>query len=281
MIGNFRSRRKSLLARALKNHEIAFGASAFQRRIQRPHHRCVENIQRRPVEGDPRRAIFEPQVNRFVAVSHDRRRIDSGRLLSLKLRWPLFEKRSNSFIAIIGQVATNLLAHFVVERLRKFLLLARKKRLLHRADRQRRPLRDFLRQRFHSRFELGDRNDLIYQAERKRRFRIDHVTRVKKFGSFGWSNKSRQEISSAVIGKQSNLCEILSEGRFFRGNANVRSERNVHSRTGCSSVQWALVSCSLPMRATSCASFLKCRTFSLLPVAFAPLVEGRTYTRAP
>src|SRR5207302_9122154 len=162
--------------------------------------------------------------------------LESGRLLSLKLRWPLFEKRSNSFIAIIGQVATNLLAHLVVERLRKFLLLARKKRLLYRADGERRPLRDFLRQRFHSRFELGGRNDLIYQAERKRRFRIDHVTRVKKFGSFGWSNKLRQEISSAVIGKQSNLCEILSEGRFFRGNANVRSERNVHARTGGSAV---------------------------------------------
>src|SRR5437899_4090150 len=162
--------------------------------------------------------------------------LESGRLFPLKLRWPLFEKRSNSFIAVIGQVATNLLVHFVVERLRKFLLLARKKRLLHRADGERRPLRDFLRQRFHSRFELGGWNDLIYQAERKRRFRIDHVTRVKKFDSFGWSNKLRQEISSAVIGKQSNLCEILSEGRFFRGNANVRSERNVHARTGGSSV---------------------------------------------
>src|SRR5437879_11512701 len=79
--------------------------------------------------------------------------LESGRLLSLKLRWPLFEKRSNSFIAIIGQVATNLLAHFVVERLRKFLLLARKKRLLYRADGERRPLRDFLRQRFRSRLD--------------------------------------------------------------------------------------------------------------------------------
>src|SRR5258708_3174099 len=60
----------------------------------------------------------------------------SGRLLPLKLRWPLLEKRSNSFIAVIGKVTTNLLAHFVVERLRKFLFPACKKRLLHRADRQ-------------------------------------------------------------------------------------------------------------------------------------------------
>src|SRR5256884_7978563 len=125
--------------------------------------------------------------------------MESGRLLCLKLRWPVFEKRPYSFIAIIGQVATNLLAHFVVGPLRKFLLLARKKRLPYRADGERRPLRDFLRQRFHSRFELGGRNDLIYQAERKRRFRIDHVTRVKKFRSFCWSNKMRQAIRSAVI----------------------------------------------------------------------------------
>jgi len=33
---------------------------------------------------------------------------------------------------------------------------------------------------------------------------------------------------------------------------------------------------SFSMRAISCASFRKCRSFSLLPWAFAPLVEGRT-----
>ena len=47
------------------------------------------------------------------------------------------------------------------------------------------------------------------------------------------------------------------------------------------SVQWLRVSCSLPIRATSCASFLKCRSFSLLLMVFTPLVEGKTYTRAP
>src|SRR5947208_11202826 len=109
-----------------------------------------------------------------------------GRLLSLKLWGPLFEERANSFIAIIGQITTNLLAHLVVEGARNFPFLACKERLLHRADRQRRPLRDFLRQRFHSCFELGGRKDLIYQAERKRAFCVNPVTRVKKFGSFGW-----------------------------------------------------------------------------------------------
>src|SRR5260370_17843674 len=65
--------------------------------------------------------------------------LDPRTLLSLKLRLPLCEKCSNSFTAVIGQVATNLFANLVIERLREFLLIAGKKRLLHRADRQRRP----------------------------------------------------------------------------------------------------------------------------------------------
>src|SRR5258708_27918149 len=57
--------------------------------------------------------------------------------------------------------------------------------------------------------------------------------------------------------------------------------RKLWSVTHRSSFQWLGASCTLQMRATSCASFLKCRSLSLLSVVFAPLVEGRTYTRAP
>src|SRR5436309_15304025 len=98
-----------------------------------------------------------------------------GRLLSLKLWGPLFEERANSFIAIIGQITTNLLAHLVVEGPRKFLFLACKERLLHRADRQRRPLRDLLLLRLHGCFELGGRYVLISLVDLQRSLRINHI----------------------------------------------------------------------------------------------------------
>ena len=73
VIGDFRSAGESLGTRALENHEITFRKGAFQRRIKRLHHRNVENVERRAVQRDPRRAIFEPQLNRFVADGHDGR----------------------------------------------------------------------------------------------------------------------------------------------------------------------------------------------------------------
>ena len=97
--------------------------------------------------------------------------------------------------------------------------------------------------------------------------------------------------SASLSAEASSLFSAFSRsGRFITSTAMPSCLCSRMSAPACAScgglltgnsVQWALVSCSLPMRATSCASFLKCRTFSLLPVAFAPLVEGRTYTRAP
>src|ERR1700694_3679004 len=71
VIGDFRSGGESLGTRALKNHEITFGKSALQHRIKRLHHRNVESIERRAVERNPRRAMFEPQLNGLVAGGHD------------------------------------------------------------------------------------------------------------------------------------------------------------------------------------------------------------------
>ena len=73
MIGDFRPTGKGFGARALKNHEITLGKSAFQHRIKLLHHRNVENVERWAMERYPRHSIFEPQLNRFLAGGHDRR----------------------------------------------------------------------------------------------------------------------------------------------------------------------------------------------------------------
>jgi hypothetical protein len=56
------------------------------------------------------------------------------RLLPLKFRMPLIEERSNSFVAVLRQVTTNLFPDFIIESPGKFLFLTGKKRLLYRAD---------------------------------------------------------------------------------------------------------------------------------------------------
>src|ERR1700687_2212539 len=79
VVGDFRSGGESLGTCALKNHKITFGKSAFQCRIERLHHRNVENVERRAVQCNPRRAMFEPQLNRFVADGHDCRGALTGK----------------------------------------------------------------------------------------------------------------------------------------------------------------------------------------------------------
>src|SRR6267378_999643 len=83
--------------------------------------------------------------------------LEPERLLALKFRTPLFEERSNSFVAVLRQVTTNLFPDFIIESPRKFL---------------------------HFRFELRGWNDLIDEAERERSFCVNHVASVKKLRGF-------------------------------------------------------------------------------------------------
>src|SRR5712692_4476853 len=110
--------------------------------------------------------------------------IEPGRLLALKLRRPLVEKRANSLAAVLRQETSNLFPNFVFESLREFFIFTCKKRLLHRADGQQRTVSNFLRQYLHFRFELRPRNDLIDEAESERRLRINHVAGIKKLCRF-------------------------------------------------------------------------------------------------
>ena len=72
VISDLRPGGKTLGTCALKNNEIRFGNRAFQRLIQRLHHRNVENVKGRAVKRDPSGAAVEPDLNRFVADGHDR-----------------------------------------------------------------------------------------------------------------------------------------------------------------------------------------------------------------
>src|SRR5256885_2331880 len=107
-----------------------------------------------------------------------------GILLALKFRVPLFEERSNSFVAVLRQVTTNLFTDFIIESPGEFLFLTGKKCLLHRADGQQRTLSNFLRKFLHFLFEQRGRNDLIDEAKRERSFCVNHVASVKKFRGF-------------------------------------------------------------------------------------------------
>src|SRR5882762_963068 len=79
MIRDLRPSGKGFGTRALKNHEIAFGKSSFQRRIKRLHHGNVENVERWAVERNPRRAMFEPKLDRFLYGGHDGSRRFDGK----------------------------------------------------------------------------------------------------------------------------------------------------------------------------------------------------------
>src|SRR5712692_11813615 len=159
--------------------------------------------------------------------------IESGSLLALKLRRPLVEKRANPLAAVFRHETANLFANFIVESLRELFSLTSKKSLLYRANRQRWTLSDLLCKCLNRGFELRGRNDLIDDAKRERRLRINHVTGVEKFSSFRRPDQLRQEIRPAIVGIQSDLCKILAEGRFLRRNANVRSQSNVHACACC------------------------------------------------
>src|SRR5260370_41185664 len=154
---------------------------------------------------------------------------EPGELLAMKFRLPLFEERSNSLVAVLRQVTTNLLSDFVTERPGEFLFLTGKKRPLYRPNCQWRPVSNFLRQCLHFLFELRARNDLIDEADGKCSFRVNHVAGVEKLRGFRSSGELRQEIRPAIIGKESDFYKILTEGRFFRGNANIRGQSDVHA----------------------------------------------------
>jgi len=66
MVGYVSAGGKRLGPRALKHQEIALGQNALQRRIQRPHHWNIENIQRRTIQRDPRGALFNFCLDRFA-----------------------------------------------------------------------------------------------------------------------------------------------------------------------------------------------------------------------
>src|SRR2546421_5683032 len=93
MIRDLRPSGKGFLTRAPKNHEITFGKSAFQHRIKRLHHRNVENVEWRAIERNPRRSMFEPKLNRFVAGGHDCRGASTGKTTCLEISEAAFRKR--------------------------------------------------------------------------------------------------------------------------------------------------------------------------------------------
>ena len=70
VIGDVGSSTESFGTRALKNQEVTFQKSAIKRPIERLHHVNVQDVERRAVESDPSRAMFEPKLNGFVMATH-------------------------------------------------------------------------------------------------------------------------------------------------------------------------------------------------------------------
>src|SRR6266849_4522037 len=68
-------------------------------------------------------------------------------LLDLKFRRALLEERADAFAAIFGGKTFHLLLDFLLQHSGKFFFAARKEHALHRANRNPRAARDFLRPR--------------------------------------------------------------------------------------------------------------------------------------
>ena len=134
VIGDLRAGGKTFGSRALKNHEIRFREGAFERRVQRFHHSNVQNIERLPVESNPRRAAFDAKLNGFVVVGHNRGSARDKGLFSLKSCWTPFKEGPNPFAAIFGEIAAELFLDLVLESTDEILLSSRKKFLLHRTN---------------------------------------------------------------------------------------------------------------------------------------------------
>src|SRR5713226_9319659 len=80
------------------------------------------------------------------------------RLLALESRRALLEKSANAFAAISGRKAFHLLLDFHIQERHELLFVAAEQRLLYRANRNRRALRDFLRERAHFALQLRQRH---------------------------------------------------------------------------------------------------------------------------
>src|SRR5260370_22033228 len=87
---------------------------------------------------------------------------EPGRLLALKFRGPLVEKRANSLTAVFREITANLLLDLMLEGLQQFPHFAAEESLFYGPDGQRRPCCDFLGQRSHFRLELRSQNNLTH-----------------------------------------------------------------------------------------------------------------------
>ena len=77
---------------------------------------------------------------------------------------------------------------------------------------------------------------MIHDAQAQRGFCVDHIAGIEKLSSFCWANQLRQEAGAAKIREQANFREVLPEHGFFGCDANVRSQRKVHSRARRSTI---------------------------------------------
>src|SRR5260370_1905555 len=105
--------------------------------------------------------------------------VKESKLLALKFRRALVEKSADAFAAIFRVKAFHLLLDFQVQQLSELLFVAAEQSFLHCANRNRRALRNLLRQRAHFAFELRYGHDAIHDAEPQPLRPINHFPAPK------------------------------------------------------------------------------------------------------
>src|SRR2546429_6477140 len=105
----------------------------------------------------------------------------------------LFKECADSFATILREITANLFLDLLSQRQSQFFTLARKQSFLDGADRERRALGNFLRERVHFGFELGGRDNLIHDSQLQRRFCVDHVAGIKELGGPCRADELRSE----------------------------------------------------------------------------------------
>jgi len=143
----------------------------------------------------------------------------------------LFKERADSFHAIVGVEAFQLMLDLPLESVGQGFLVTCKNSLLYSTDGHLGAGGDFGGKVLHFGLKAIIGINVVKNANVQGFLSCNHLARVEKLSGYSWADKLGQEESAAIIWKESYFREILSKDSLFDGNPNIRSERKVHART--------------------------------------------------
>src|SRR5689334_22818127 len=151
--------------------------------------------------------------------------LPSTLLLALEIRLAFFEEGPNALATILRMKALHLLLDFLIESFLQLIFPSGKENSFDGLDRERGPLRDFLRQRFHFGLQLRRGHHAADYPQPQRGLRIDQISGIKHFSRGRRPGELRKKKRSAIIRKQAYAGETLAERGHVRGDTDIRRKR--------------------------------------------------------